>query len=418
MPTSSMPRHVQPSLLLKGVNVVILFIVFVGTIPTFFSGGFALWSPGRIILYLISSGAYLAMAILGWELLIERRRRFGPHIYFTIQIPLVFYIQWLAFDLSGTSWILMMPIAGQSITLPRWGRILVPILLLGGFIWLLSQFIPLENAYNAIANISVAILFTMVFTYAAVREEESRVKVEQLANQLQFVNQQLREYAVQAEELATTKERNRLAREIHDTLGHYLTVINVQLEAAKLMLEGNPDRAREALDKSQTLAQEGLQAVRRSVSALRELPTDRLPLPEAIGDLIAENRSAGIVTEMQLLGEPRLLDPRVNLTLYRVVQEGLTNARKHARASRADILLDFRQDTAVSLTIRDNGIGAAQTDGGFGLLGLQERVNLLGGEMAVATAVRQGFTLRVTLPTHQPPLPTEQDSHEYSHPSS
>ncbi len=417
MPTSSMPRHTQPSILLKGVNVVVLFIVFVGTIPTFFSGDFALWSSGRIFLYLTCSAAYLVMAIWGWELLIERRYRFGPHIYFTIQIPLVFYIQWLAFDLSGTSWILMMPIAGQSITLPHWGRILVPSLLLGGFIWLLSQFIPLGSAYNAIANISVAILFTMVFTYAAVREEESRVKVEQLANQLQFANQQLREYAVQAEELATTKERNRLAREIHDSLGHFLTVINVQLEAAKVTLETNPERARDALEKSQKLAQEGLQEVRRSVAALRESPIDRQPLPEAINELVEESRAAGLVVDMQVRGEQCPLDPRLGLTLYRVAQEGLTNARKHARASRVDVKLDYRQATAVSLTIRDNGIGAAQADGGFGLLGLQERVNLLGGEMTVVTAVRQGFTLHVTLPTQQQPIPPEKGSHEHSHPT-
>ncbi len=400
----------QNSLLINGVNIVLVFITLVGTVPTLFSDGFTLWSPGRIILYLACSALYLMMGIFGWAWLVEQDRRFGMLAYFIIQIALVTFIIWLTFSLSGTSWILMMPIAGQSIGLPRWGTFLVPTLLIGGFVFAWSRYIPIADVYEAIASISVGILFTMIFTYVAVREEEARRDVERLASQLQAANQQLREYAVQAEELATTKERNRLAREIHDSLGHFLTVINVQLEAAKVMIDSDAERARDALDKSQKLAQEGLQEVRRSVAALRESPIDRQPLPEAVDELLRENRAAGMVVDMQVLGEPRPLDSRVRLTIYRVAQEGLTNSRKHARASRVDVTLDYRQDSAVSLTISDNGIGAEKIDGGFGLLGLHERVELLNGNMVVKTSKRSGFSLQVTLPT-SPLAQTEKNSH-------
>ena len=391
----------NPYILLTSVNVIMVVITLAGFIPTFFSPDFNRWTAVQTAVFLLCGLFYLFMGIYGWDWLIEQKRRYGIFTYFAIQISLVTYIQYVGFDLSGTIWLIIMPIAGQSIILPRWSKVLVPLILIGSFTWTLSLVTPLHSAYNAVVSISVAILFTMIFTYVAARETEARGKIESLAEQLQHANQQLREYAVQVEELATTKERNRLAREIHDSLGHYLTVINVQLSAAQAVLQTDPVKAQDALAKSQKLTQDGLQEIRRSVAALRESPINNRPVVEAITGLAAENREAGIVTEMVVYGEPHGLDPRINLTLYRIAQEGLTNARKHARASRIDVTLDFTQETAVSLTISDNGIGSPQADGGFGLLGLRERVQLLGGSLAVETAVRQGFTLHVTLPTGQ-----------------
>lgn len=395
----SPPAKKNRPFILSGVNVVLIIITLTGFIPTFFSQNFSQWTVVRTAVYIGCGVFYLFMGIYGWDFLIEEKRRHGVFIYFAIQIALVTYVQWLSFDLAGTIWIIMMPIAGQSVVLPNWGKIFVPLLLIGVFTWMLSLAAPLHQSYNAVVSISAAMLFTMIFTYVAVRESEAREEIERLADQLQGANQLLREYAVQAEELATTKERNRLAREIHDSLGHYLTVINVQLGAAQAVLETDLMKAQDALAKSQKLTQEGLREVRRSVAALRESPIEKRPLIDAITALVTENQEAGIVTELAVQGESRKLDTRINLTLYRVAQEGLTNARKHARASRIDVTLDFRQETAVSLTISDNGLGSDQTDGGFGLLGLRERVQLLGGAMMVETAVRQGFTLHVTLPT-------------------
>lgn len=215
--------------------------------------------------------------------------------------------------------------------------------------------------------------------------------------ELEQANVQLAAYATQAEELAMTQERNRLAREIHDNLGHYLTIVNVQIEAAKLLMNSEPTRALDALDKAQELAKKGLTRVRESVAALRESPVSNRPLSQAIASLVKETQRSGIVTKFKVAGNPQTLENKVALALYRTAQEGLTNVCKHARASRVDVLLDF-QPSQVCLEVRDNGVGAADTTGGFGLLGIRERIQLLGGRVEVRTGEGKGFCLLVKVP--------------------
>jgi signal transduction histidine kinase len=250
-------------------------------------------------------------------------------------------------------------------------------------------------------SLAPAVLFVIIFVRLWLNAEEAREKTQTLADQLESANRQLATYATQAEELATTTERNRLAREIHDSLGHYLTVINVQIEAARVVMAQNPEQAADALNKAQKLTQEGLASVRQSVAALRESPLGGRSLPEAIAILAEETRNSGIVTEFEMKGERRPLGPNTELTLYRVVQEGLTNVRKHARASRVDLTLDYRDDHRIQVIIQDNGIGSRTTNnGGFGLLGVRERVLLLDGKMSFETAPGEGFKLVVTVDTN------------------
>ena len=147
------------------------------------------------------------------------------------------------------------------------------------------------------------------------------------------------------------------------------------------------------------------------MAALRSSPTDNRSLPEALVPLIEESCAAGIETKLTVDGAPRSLSPPAGLALYRAAQEGLTNVRKHAHASRADLKLDFKDDATVQLVVRDNGVGAwnnprllvgKQTDSGFGLIGLRERVQSVGGELRVYTSPPgrdgQGFTLEVKVP--------------------
>jgi signal transduction histidine kinase len=243
-----------------------------------------------------------------------------------------------------------------------------------------------------------AILFVAAFADMRRKEQEARERAERLTAELEQANVQLAAYATQAEELAMTQERNRLAREIHDNLGHTLTIVNVQIEAARVVMRSDPDRALDALNKAQELAQKGLAGVRESVAALRESPVSNRTLGEAIASLVKESQSSGIVTEFEVTGEPLPLENKVALALYRAAQEGLTNMRRHARASRVDILLAF-QPGQVRLQVRDNGVGAAETNGGFGLLGIRERVQLLGGKLEIRTSVGEGFSLSATVPT-------------------
>ena len=244
----------------------------------------------------------------------------------------------------------------------------------------------------------LAYAFVILYTLAAEREHQARTEVERLAAELQQANLQLREYAAQAEELATVHERNRLAREIHDGLGHYLTGINMQIQAGRAVLDYDREVAMDALDQAQSLAQEGLTEVRRSVSALRASPLDNQSLPQAIEGLVDECRASGIATAFSVLGEVRGLAPQIDLALYRVAQEGMTNMRKYAQTTSAEVTLDYRDQDEIRLTICDQGVGTDDPSGGYGLVGVRERVHLLGGTVQVETAPGEGFTLQVQVP--------------------
>ena len=228
-----------------------------------------------------------------------------------------------------------------------------------------------------------AAVFAAVLTKLLVREQAARAK--------------LREYALQVERLAAAQERNRVARDIHDGLGHALTVVQMQIKAARAVLASHPERADEVLAKAQDQAEEALREVRRSVGTLRE-PRPAVPLPEALWALAAETSAAGVPTRVGVTGAVRALVADAEESLFRAAQEGLTNVRKHARASRAELLLDYSQPAAVRLEVRDDGAGTAGEGGGYGLLGVRERAAHAGGRMTLESVPGTGSTLRVEVP--------------------
>ena len=252
-----------------------------------------------------------------------------------------------------------------------------------------------SSALNALISYSAGFAFTVIFTAITRQALEARLCSENLRKELEAANALLRAQATQTEELATTRERNRVAREIHDGVGHYLTVVKTQLDAASALLPASPDRAREAVGKAAKLAAEALDDVRRSVGTLR---TDaaRPPLPDALKELAAHGEPA---PTLAIEGEPRPLTPGVEHALFRAAQEGLTNIRKHAQATNALLRLDFRTPQRVVLELADNGVGAnGASDNGFGLRGLRERIELLGGTVATGNRLEGGFALRVEVP--------------------
>jgi signal transduction histidine kinase len=237
------------------------------------------------------------------------------------------------------------------------------------------------------------------------KEKASRARAEELLAELEVSHQQLKDYAGQVAELATTRERNRLARDIHDSLGHYLAVINVQLEKALAFRAKKPREADQAVSDAKQLASEALQDVRRSVSALRaagELPE----LIPSLATLVERVRSDHCLVELHIEGSEDGFSKPGLLTLYRAAQEGLTNIQKHAGASHAWIELHFGEQEA-TLSLRDNGRGfdplgqqhlQPGREGGYGLQGLQERLELVGGSLKVESVLGAGTSLRVTVP--------------------
>jgi signal transduction histidine kinase len=239
-----------------------------------------------------------------------------------------------------------------------------------------------------------AFAFTIAFTLITRQALLAKDRAEQLRQEIEAANARLRAYAAQAEDLATTRERNRVAREIHDGIGHYLTVVKTQLDAAAAILPAQPDKAREAILKSAKLTGDALDDVRRSVGALRT-DTARPPLPEALQALVHE---AGLPVTIRLAGEPRPLAPGVEHALFRSAQEALTNIRKHAGATAAELSLDFAAGGRVTLAVTDNGRGAAGTAAGFGLVGIRERIAVIGGRVESGNRPGGGFTLTVEVP--------------------
>ena len=259
------------------------------------------------ILSIILGIIYLLLFIFDHVYFERFPTKWGTAVYFIIQVAIIYAIHWLIGP--GGIWLVSLPLAAQAVEhlsgLWRW--VIYLVVLFGLMIPLIFRYDQGESAIYFAISVSPAILFVVAFTNLGVNERKARLQAEQLSTDLEEANRQLAEYAIQAEELATIEERNRLAREIHDNLGHYLTVVNVQIGAAKVLMDKDEAKAKDALDKAQNLTQEGLKAVRQSVAALRESPVGQRPLSEAISLLTDATSQAGIVTEFLVDGRTTLL---------------------------------------------------------------------------------------------------------------
>jgi signal transduction histidine kinase len=247
----------------------------------------------------------------------------------------------------------------------------------------------------------------VVLTVATLRQAADNQRLQALYDALTHAHAELQALHQQAREAAVTQERNRLAREIHDSLAHYLTVINLQLEAAEKLGGDQPTRALEQVRRARRLALECLQEVRRSVAALRAASLEELSLPRALAKLVTDfTDTTGIQVHLDVqVPEAMHLASETTMALYRVAQEGLTNVQRHAQATSVNLSL-AAADGHVTLTLQDDGIGpalAANGDhGGFGLLGLRERVELLGGDLIFGPGSVRGARLAVTVPARVP----------------
>ncbi|MGD8455010.1 MAG: sensor histidine kinase [Anaerolineales bacterium] len=256
----------------------------------------------------------------------------------------------------------------------------------------------LGEALESLLTYGGGFAFFAAVSMALVQQQKDRQRAEQLLADLEEAHRQLQAYAAQVEALAVAEERNRLAREIHDSLSHYLTAMTMQLQAAGKLIAEEPQRAAESIAKVEGMARESLAELRHSVAALRASPVDSAALEEAIGELVQNLRDGGIAATFAVKGEPRSVPIQTKTALYRAAQEGLTNVRKHANASAVEVKLAYEPDQ-VTLSITDNGIGQRSQEGeGFGLLGLGERVNLLGGTLEAGDNLEGGFRLLVTVP--------------------
>jgi signal transduction histidine kinase len=205
-----------------------------------------------------------------------------------------------------------------------------------------------------------------------------------------------------AARIAVAEERARIARELHDIVAHAVSVMVLQVGAVRHKLPDSMDEDRDALNGVERAGRTALAEMRRLLAAMRDDgdEAELVPQPglDGLESLREEIGRAGLPVEVHVDGEPFPLPRGVDLSAYRIVQEGLTNALKHARATKADVTVRYLPGE-VQLEVRDDGVGSSTTDGlGHGLVGIRERVKIFGGEMATGTANGGGFVLNTRLP--------------------
>lgn len=249
----------------------------------------------------------------------------------------------------------------------------------------------------------ITLFFTLLLARTLSQAIQAQQKLTTLLSSLEASHLELKHYSARVADLAATEERNRLARDIHDSLGHHLAAINIQLEKANAYRERDPSRAYEAVNHAQRTVQDALKDVRESVSSLRQ-DSEPFLFEDALNSLIRRMDYGELELTLHQSGNSSSYSRLKLMTLYRVIQEGLTNVHKHAGASQVTIALTFEPQQAI-LELSDNGCGFDMDDWettkneltAQGLIGLQERLNLVGGNLTIRSQP-EGTTLTVSIP--------------------
>jgi signal transduction histidine kinase len=229
------------------------------------------------------------------------------------------------------------------------------------------------------------------------------------AGELEALTESLREEREHRARAAVLDERARIAREMHDVVAHSVSLMVVQAGGARRMLDEDPEESRAALESIETAGRLALQELRRSLGMLRSEsaePAALAPQPGTaqIAELVERTRASGLPVELRVEGVARPVPPGIDLAAYRIVQEALTNAVKHAGPARASVGLRWSAE-ALELSVTDDGRpenGAAEAGGGHGLIGMRERVAAYGGTFSAGAGVGGGYEMRARIPLGEP----------------
>ena len=397
----AIPRFITP-----GTVLAVLLVTVSGILNALAPSGVPL-SDARLLVLIGLGVVHAALGTIG----VHRVERRQSHRLLRAHLAVALAVAVAAIVVSrGFGFLIALSLVSQGVLyLPARGAAAIAavcaLVSVGAFA---TSGLPSDEIPPYVIGVASSMAFVIVFSYIVVRQRRTQAEVERLAAELADANERLRAYASEVEELATQRERNRIAREIHDGLGHFLTVVHVQLDAAQTMLTRDPAAAERAIARAKQLTHEGLDEVRRSVSVLRGSTrgaTAAESLVGAIEKLAGECTGDGLDVKVELSGSPRPLADALAFTIYRAAQEAITNVRRHAQASTIRIELAFAEPERVRLRVADDGVGSAdgepgadEPQGGFGLLGLRERAELCGGTLSVSAARGRGFTLELELP--------------------
>ena len=240
--------------------------------------------------------------------------------------------------------------------------------------------------------------FFYIMGFLIVEERKSIIKNMQLVNELRDSNVKIREYASRVADTVAAEERNRLARDIHDSIGHYLTATNIQLAKARAFFSINPEEALQAIENAQKTAKEAMDDVRDSVKSLKDM--ESFNLTDILKDTIARIEGNGVKINYMITGDDSECSYAVKLALFRVIQEALTNAVKYSGCSiiNISILFEDRKSTAV---IKDNGNGfdiESVPETSSGLAGIRQRIELVRGEVDIYSEIGKGTVITAKAP--------------------
>lgn len=402
--------------------------------PTLRLSWFSRWVVRRWIVYCVVAGDYLArvlstrrLALVDFLLLTALYGAWLVAFYpwgwpdkhpslwrvFAL-VCLACSTQFLPLSNLDLNWLPILPTVTACLVIANSSRYLG--LIASGVLWLSSSlaFVLFTPGWDTDAQLMLLLSFgSFVGLSVTIRELVLAHKALEHSNaELAMAHTQLQEFSAQVEEIGAIRERNRIAREIHDTLGHSLTLLAVQLETAtQFEVRGAPGLHEELLE-ARRVAKACLMDVRHSVEALRPDDAPGSSLQNRLRRLVAEFASTSRETAITLdLDEmTQSLSPEISMTLYRCAQEALTNIRKHAGATKALLYLSTsagpsaRSEEAgqVEMSVLDNGqratAGSDEQASGFGLLGMRERVTLLGGTMRAGPEPGHGWRVAVVIP--------------------
>ena len=268
-----------------------------------------------------------------------------------------------------------------------------------GFVTFYDDFQPYEDLVTTLVN-GAGFFFFGAFGNALVQAQQARDESQRILAELTDAHSRLQRYAEQAESLAVAEERNRLSREMHDTLGHRLTVSIVQLEGAGRLLERDTPRAGQMIQTVREQLAEGLADLRSTLASLRDSGMTGTSLRKSLQTLVDEyTQATGLSVHLSIPNNLLALDEARRMTIYRAAQEALTNTQRHAAAQ--SVWLKIEQNpNAVTLCVEDDGVGMPTDEltPGIGLRGMQERAQQLSGGLTIDASPHGGVRLALTIP--------------------
>jgi signal transduction histidine kinase len=358
-----------------------------------------------VVIFLFAAYALL----LGLERLISRRFSKFVYIYFILQLGIILWLVLIPNEPADQDYFinLVLPLCGQAV----WdlNKKIAKYFVVAFCIFCITTMVtyyPFSDGFSFGLSYVAGCVLVSVLSASTIASIQSQQKSQQLLEELTVANQKLKEYSLQIQQLAVAEERNRLARELHDSVTQVIFGMTLSAQAARILIDRDPPRAAAELDNLQALSQNALTEMRTLIQEMHPLNSMAGGLVPALQNLVNAHQTDEGLRVTLLLDGNRHLPEVIETELFRVAQEALNNIIKHAHAKQAEVSLDLENPTRVILVIRDDGSGfnpaqIVSLPGHIGLASMRERVMELGGSLSIDSQPGRGTSIRVEIELKQ-----------------